>query len=93
MTRGSWVPRPADHVSTSYLDDEAVLYDAVQHRPVLLNHTAAVVWAAVDGERTVSEITDEVATHFGINQSEVSAGVQSAIEQFLELALFVDGPS
>ena len=84
---GSPRPVPAGHVSVSYLDGEAVLYDADRTRPVLLNSTAAAVWAALDGTRTVDEIAAELAVRFGAEPQQVAADVDAAVARFDELGL------
>ena len=81
------MPVHAQHVAVSYLDEEAVLYDEKHARPVLLNSTAAVVWAALDGLRTVEEIAAELAVQFGAERQRVAADVAAAIASFDELGL------
>jgi len=87
MTGAQTVPVPALHVSVSYVDGEAVLYDAELTRPVLLNSTAAAVWAALDGRRTVAEIAARLAVRFGAEPQQVAADVAAAIVKFDELGL------
>ena len=87
MTGSQRVPVPAQHVAVSYLDGEAVLYDAHLIRPVLLNSTAAMVWTALDGMRTVAEVATELAVQFGAEPQQVAADVAVAIASFDELGL------
>jgi len=87
MTGSQRVPVPAQHVAVSYLDGEAVLYDSELIRPVLLNSTAAMVWAALDGVRTVEEVATELSVRFGAEPQQVAADVAAAIASFDELGL------
>jgi len=87
MTGSQRVPVPAQHVAVSYLDGEAVLYDAELIRPLLLNSTAAMVWAALDGVRTVEDVAAELSVRFGAEPQQVSADVAAVIARFDELGL------
>ena len=60
-----WVPAAAGGICVAVLDDQAVLYDTDSARPVLLNITASAVWAEIDGQRTVAQISGELARRFG----------------------------
>ncbi len=62
------VPRPLSSVKTALLDSEAVLYDMASGRALLLNTTAALVWAAL-GELTVGDVAKLLA-----DEHEVDAG-------------------
>ncbi len=42
------------------LDEETLVYDLTRHRAHCLNRTAALIWRACDGKRTVSEIARSV---------------------------------
>ena len=87
MTPAQRVPKPALHVEVAYLDDEAVLFDPTLSRPVLLNHTAAMVWEALDGVRSTAEIAAELAVQFRAEPAQVVADVVDAIASFDELGL------
>ena len=86
------VPVPLPHVCAAYIDDEAVLYDVARARPVLLNVTASAVWAAIDGERTVAEITSMLAELYGADEPTVRPGVTSTLVSFDELGLLQGVP-
>jgi hypothetical protein len=90
MTSRAWVPKPAAHISVSYLDDEAVLYDAVRHRPILLNHTAGCVWAAIDGRRSFDDVVATIAEQFGVESGSIVSDVESTVLRFVQLELVVD---
>lgn len=83
----SFVPARAEHVSTAAFDGETVLYDAIACRPVLLNVSAAAVWAALDGDRTVAEIVVVVAAAFGAEPEAVRSDVGATISEFAALGL------
>lgn len=81
------VPQRAEGVLTAFLDGEAVLYLVDQARPVLLNTTAAAVWAAIDGTATVAEIATLLADLYEIDPSEVYDDVKTAVRRLRELRL------
>lgn len=86
------VPAPAAHVSTAIFDGETVLYDAVRCRPILLNVSAAAVWAAVDGRRTLAEVAAVVAERFGATTAELAADVAATVAKFEALDLLATVP-
>lgn len=81
------VPVPADDVRAEYLDQEAVLYDVRQARPVLLNVSASAVWAALDGVASVTQIAEVLAARFGADVDAVRRDVVAAVSAFAELGL------
>ena len=91
-TASSFVPVPAAHVSAEPFDGETVLYDTIGFRPVLLNVSAAAVWAAIDGRRTVAEIALRVASQFGAEPAVVLADVSATVDHFGRLGLLTIPP-
>lgn len=88
---GAWpddcVPVPAPTVHHAFFDGEAVLYLADHARPVLLNHTAATVWAAIDGQASVAEIAATLAALFDADQATVRADLERTLDTFVELGV------
>jgi len=82
-----WVPVPSPHVCAAFLDDEAVLYDVRTARPVLLNTTAAAVWATIDGVLTVAQISSVLADRYATDPGTVAPDVEHAIDRFGALGL------
>jgi hypothetical protein len=87
-----WVPAAAGGICVAVLDDQAVLYDTGSARPVLLNITASAVWAEIDGQRTVAQISDELARRFGAEPTTVAADVLAALASFQRLGLLGEIP-
>lgn len=83
------VPARAPHVVFASLDGETVLYHLERAQPALLNVTAAAVWAAIDGRRTVGEISSMLAADFGSEHQVVAAGVEATLAALLEVGLIV----
>jgi hypothetical protein len=52
------------------LGDELVVYELESHRGHCLNRTAAVVWRACDGQRTIAAIAAEVGRELGVPAGE-----------------------
>lgn len=65
------VPVRAPDVCAAFLDGEAVLYSIDQRRSVLLNESAAEMWAALDGHTTVGEIAGRLADVHGVDRQTV----------------------
>ena len=51
------------------LPDEVLVYDLERHKAHCLNHTAALVWRACDGESSPAEIAARLRTELGVPYS------------------------
>jgi len=69
----------SEGVIESELPDELLVYDLERHRADALNRTAAPVWKACDGRRTVGEIAEAVGRG-GRGQGRCAGGVAGAGE-------------
>jgi hypothetical protein len=56
---------------TVELDGEAVVLDEEQNRLHLLNHTATLLWACLDGTGTLAEIAADVAATVGMPVTQI----------------------
>ena len=88
---GDWgaddIPVRAAAVRAAFLDGEAVLYGIEQGRSVLLNESAAAVWAAIDGQSTVREISADLADLHGVDRPTVIGDVIASLSVFETLRL------
>lgn len=64
------------------LDGHVVLYDPVGIVSHVLNPSAAVVWAAIDGHRTVPEIIDVVHLDTGVDRRVLDPDVREVLARF-----------
>lgn len=79
-------PKAREDVVFRTLADEWVLYDPASNQVHVLNLSAALVWTACDGERTVEAIVQEVAESYPDHPppDAVLADVTEAIERFAQ---------
>ena len=80
MRRGENLPSARrERLVVKALEDELLIYDLDSHRAYCLNRTAALIWNACDGRRTVKEMArfvekegehpvDESFVLYGLNQ-------------------------
>jgi coenzyme PQQ synthesis protein D (PqqD) len=61
-----FAPARAPGVYTVELDGEAVLLDEESDRLHHLNHTAALVWAIIDGRASIAELARDLADELGL---------------------------
>ena len=87
MIAPDFVPTPGVSVEVAYLDNEAVLYDTVSQRSVLLNVTAALIWLLCDGKNSVSAISGSAAEAFSVAPGDVAPEVLNVIRNFGDLGL------
>lgn len=81
------MPGPAAHVVTANFEGETVLYDSIRCCPILLNVSAASVWAALDGRRSLADVVSAVAAGFGVASALVEADVVATVQRFQDLEL------
>lgn len=84
------VPAPAPDACIADFEDGAVLYSPSTQRSVLLNATAAAVWHAVDGRRTVADLTAHLALRYGADPRTVGSDVESSLSAMHHLR-FLEG--
>ena len=85
-----FVPARSVTVYTVEIDDESVLLDGRDGGLHLLNPTASLVWAIVDGEATVSELASELADGFGIAPATALADLSAIVVELDATGLLVD---
>lgn len=73
--------RPSVHAVE--LDGEAVLLDESNDRVHLLNATATLVWAGLDGAATAGELSDDLGRQFGVGPERILSEVVSVLGQFV----------
>jgi hypothetical protein len=56
--------RRADDVSSSGVQDRAVLYSSTQSKAIVLNATGATLWEALEAPRRPSELADLLVQRF-----------------------------
>jgi hypothetical protein len=71
-------PFRADTVAHELEDEgQVVVYDAEHNQLLVLNEIGAAVWFLVDGCRTVTQITEQVAGAFQANVADVGRDVEA----------------
>ncbi len=75
------------------IGDEVVIYDPVRHLAHLLNPTAAAVWHALDGARTLPEVRDLLVARYHAPAATVGADVEALATRLSTQGLLGDGPS
>lgn len=77
-------PRARDDVVFRQLDEEWVVFDPTVDRMHALNLTAALVWSQLDGERSLAQVAEAVATAFAtpVDAQSILPDVEEAIARF-----------
>jgi hypothetical protein len=69
------------------LGDELLLYTPEMARAFSFNQTAQAVWDLCDGQRTLAEISQHLATRYDATPDKLLADVQETVRQLQELGL------
>jgi hypothetical protein len=80
MLSPHWVPLPSPDVIYRLTDDGAVLVSPGAGELRVLNATGATIWQLMDGQRSVSELENELSRRFGITADQASADLQSFLQ-------------
>lgn len=73
------------------IDDEILLYDPDQDRTHRLNASAALVWRACDGARTVEDIAGLLTERYEVEFAAACRDAQSTIDQMIEQRIVAAG--
>jgi pyrroloquinoline quinone biosynthesis protein D len=65
------------------IDGETVLLDVDGRELMGVNETAARVWALCDGNHTIAQIADAIASEFGAGPDEALADVRGFVAELL----------
>lgn len=74
---------PPSHVMETEVDGDVSLYDARREFVLVLNRTASDIWLLCDGERTMNEIAETLATAYRTEPDAIRSDVESTVNQFL----------
>jgi hypothetical protein len=55
-----------DHIFSESLAGETIVYDKLNHRAHTLNQTAAAVWTAADGGKSIDELARMLELNLGV---------------------------
>lgn len=75
------VGRLAASVLMQQVDDNVSVFDPRTGTALVLNRTAADVLALADGESTLCEITDTLASAYGVQPEAISQDVRDVVER------------
>ena len=82
-------PRRRDGLHVREIDGETVILDPGSERMHTLNLTAAFVFQAIDGKRTIEQVSAQVADHFDVDPAVAQHDTLEVVRQFRELGLLV----
>lgn len=85
--RSDEVGPPRAHLLETEVDGDISLYDPTSERVTVLNGTASDVWRLADGEHTVAEITDLLASSYGVEPASIAPDVLAVVTRFIEAGL------
>jgi hypothetical protein len=84
-------PRPT--VQALELDGDISLYDSATSRALMLNGTASDVWRLLDGEHTLDEIVELLATAYQVSSMSIRSDVVRAVDELAAAGVLCTGPA
>lgn len=82
--------RASPSATETVVDDQLFLYAPRVREVLVLNGSAAAIWASTDRARPVDEVVAEVAATFGLAVAEVVAEVRGTLDRFTAAGLLVE---
>lgn len=62
---------------------EVVLFDPRRSKSTLLNPSAALIWASIDGVATLGSIIDDLTEETGVDRATIDADVRDTVARFI----------
>ena len=85
--------RRVEHAAYVDSDERVVVLDLdhLDLPPYVFEGTAAEIWACLDGDRTESEIIDDLAEAYDVEAAVVAVDVRQFVDRLRDLGLVVAG--
>jgi len=77
----AFVPRTGPEVSAIELDGEAVLYDAVSRRLIVLNGTASRILGCCDGVRSLDVIIADISAAYAVPRETIQEEIVDLVQR------------
>jgi len=71
------------------LDGEAVLYVPSTNSMHILNPTAALIWACIDGTSAIAAVASDISEAFNVDAQRIRDDVTTAVNQFATDGLLI----
>lgn len=74
------IPRRVEGFTLEQFDNEILLFNVAKDETLYLNPTAAMIWSLCDGEHTVSEILELIATGYPDSAANVEQDIYETLQ-------------
>lgn len=83
------IPKPNPDIIGRVVDNEAVLVMPKEGKVKVLNEVGAAIWELVDGQRNISQITEEICKQFEIDHAIAERDTLNFISDLKEKKIIV----
>ncbi|NUQ36240.1 MAG: PqqD family protein [Caldilineales bacterium] len=80
-------PIRADRVAARAFSDEIVIIDPQTHWVRMFNETGSRIWELLDGEHTLSAITDRLCSEYAVEKAQAEVSVRTFVNALIEREL------
>lgn len=91
MSGAKRVGPACDHIVETEIEGEISLYDPTTDQVMVLNGTASDIWLLSDGEHTLSEMIDLLASAYQVEPSEIKDDVEKTVSEFVDNGFLSEG--
>jgi hypothetical protein len=75
---------PPSHIIETEVKGDISLFDAERNQVVVLNATASDVWRLCDGDQTLDEIVDLIASAYSVQTESVRGDVTDTVNRLID---------
>ena len=75
------------HILETEIGEDISLYDPQTEQVTVLNGTASDIWRLADGSYTLQEITELLASSYGVSPDTIAADVEKTVAELSEAGL------
>ena len=82
------VPCARSEITVQEIGDDIMLYDDVNEKIHVLNHSAYAIWKLCNGQNTLEDIHAQMSAQYPEASTNLSIDIQSTIRELKEKELF-----
>ena len=90
LLAGTRIGPPPEHIIETEVQGDISLYDAKREQVVVLNATASDLWRLCDGEQTLEEIVDLLASAYQTEPTVIRPDVEKTVADLVEAGFLPD---
>lgn len=84
---GAAIRRSSSNILEAEVDGDLSLYHPESHQVTVLNSSATAIWRLIDGELSLSEIVDRLASTYDVDPDTIAEDVEQTVSNLVKAGL------